>query len=165
MNLRLRALSLLLLAAGFAHAADAPRTVILVRHADREREGVSDAGRCRAEGLARLLADAGVTEIFTTEAPRTQQTAEPLSKKLGIAPQVMLSKDVVPLVAKLRSESATGAALVVGHADTVPEIINKLGGGRVPPIGKTELDRLFVMTVPSSGPSVPVTLHYPGCKP
>ena len=47
---------------------------------------LSDVGRTRAQALATALKDAGVTAIFVTEYKRTQQTAEPLAKLLGIQP-------------------------------------------------------------------------------
>jgi len=157
----------LLFAVSIAAAADAPRTVILVRHAERtagNADSITDAGRCRAEALAKILADAGVKEIFTSEAARTRQTAAPTAKMLNIEPKVVGASNVTGLVARLRNPTAKGAALVVGHSNTLPDIIGKLGGGTVPPIADTEFDRLFVMALTSTGSNAPVTLHYPGCK-
>lgn len=129
----------MLAASNLAWAAGAARTVILVRHAEKASGTIADvpisqAGRCRAEGIARILADSGVKQIYATEFIRAQQTAEPLAKKLGIRlEKVIASKDVNGLAAKLRSGSARGVALVVDHSNTVPEIINRLGAGAVPP--------------------------------
>ena len=150
-------------------SAQPARTVILVRHAERAGGtspdvGISEAGRCRAEVLAGMLADAGVAQIFTSEVGRTQQTAAPLAKKLNLHPQVVQAKDVDGLVAKLRSGPAGGAFLVVGHSNTVPEVIERLGGGAVAPIGDSEYDRLFILTL--NGPQATVvTLRYKGCAP
>ena len=41
---------------------------------------LSDAGRARAESLANVLKDAGITAIYATELKRTQQTAAPLAR-------------------------------------------------------------------------------------
>lgn len=169
---------ILLAASNLAWAAGAARTVILVRHAEKASGTIADvpisqAGRCRAEGIARILADSGVKQIYATEFIRAQQTAEPLAKKLGIRLEtVIASKDVNGLVAKLRSGSAPGSApgpaLVVGHSNTVPEIINCLGAGAVPPIAvppikESEFDRLFMVTLTGPNQAVVVTLRYPGC--
>ena len=67
------------------------QTILLLRHAERSeyesRDGVlSEAGEARARALARLLQDAGVTAIYTSQLKRTIQTAEPLAKALGIVP-------------------------------------------------------------------------------
>ena len=50
---------------------------------------LSEAGRARAASLATALKDAGIVAIFTTEFKRTQQTAEPLAKALGLTVKVV----------------------------------------------------------------------------
>ena len=164
------ALPVLLAAWSFALAAQPVKTVILVRHAERAGGmsadvGISEAGRCRAEALARMLADANVKRIYTSEVARTAQTAEPLATKLHIRPEVVPAKDVEGLVAKLRAGAPDEVVLVVGHSNTVPEIVKLLGGGSVPPIGDTEYDRLFVVTLTHPNQATVVTLRYAGCAP
>jgi broad specificity phosphatase PhoE len=162
------ALPLLLAAWSFALAAQPAKTVILVRHAERAGGmsadvGISEAGRCRAEALARMLADANIKRIYVSEVARTGQTAEPLASKLHIRPEVVPAKDIEGLVAKLRAGAPDDVVLVVGHSDTVPEIIKLLGGGSVPPIGDSEYDRLFVLTLTPPNRATVVTLRYAGC--
>ena len=163
-------MALPLMAVWITLAAEPPRTVILVRHA--ERAGgmgadveISEAGRRRAEALAKMLADAGVKRIYTSEVARTQQTAEPLAKKLNIRPEVIPSKDIDGLVAKLRMGAPNGVVLVVGHSNTVPEIIGRLGGGAVPPIADSEYDLMFVVILTGGNRATAVTLRYAGCSP
>jgi phosphohistidine phosphatase SixA len=149
-------------------AAGAARTVVLVRHAERAGGmsadvGISKQGQCRAEALARMLADAGVNRIFVTEVARTAQTAEPLARKLGIRPEVVPAQDVAGLAAKLRAGPPGGAALVVAHSNTAPKIVHALGAGSVPPIADTEYDRLFVITLSNTKQASVVALRYPGC--
>jgi len=151
-----------------APAADSTHTVILVRHAERaggmgSDVGLSDAGRCRAEALARMLADAGVKHIYVTEVARTQQTADPLARKLNIRPEEIPAKDVDGLVGKLRNGPPGEVGLVVGHSNTLPEIIKRLGGGAIRPIEDAEYDRMFVVTTTSAERASVVTLHYAGC--
>jgi phosphohistidine phosphatase SixA len=164
------ALPVLLAAWSFALAAQPAKTVILVRHAERAggmsaAVGISKAGRCRAEALARMLADANVKRIYISEVARTGQTAEPLASKLHIRPEVVPAKDIEGLVAKLRAGAPDDVVLVVGHSDTVPEIVKLLGGGSVPPIGDSEYDRLFVETLTPPNRATVVTLRYAGCAP
>jgi broad specificity phosphatase PhoE len=150
---------------GSALAADSPQTVILVRHAERAGGmsadvGISEAGRCRAEALARMLADAGVKHIYVSEVARTQQTAQPLANRLAIRSEVVPAKDIDSLVAKVRTG---GVVLVVGHSNTVPEIIRRIGGGAVPPIDDSEYDRMYIVTLTDPNHTAVVTLHYAGC--
>lgn len=148
-------------------AAEPTRTVILVRHAERsagmdQDVGISEAGQCRAKALATMLSDAAIKGIYTSEAKRTQQTAEPLAQKLRIKPEVIPAKDVDGLLSRLRSGSADGSVLVVGHSNTVPTIIERLSGQTVPAISDTEFDRLFIVTMAGQQSKV-ITLRYPGC--
>ena len=74
----------------FAAAAAAQSTIFIVRHAEKAESGgtdpdLSEPGKARAESLANILKDAGITAIYTTEFKRTQETAAPLAKILGIA--------------------------------------------------------------------------------
>lgn len=154
----------------------AAQTVLVVRHAERAdaakpgaRSGaepreemmaadpeLSAAGRARAEALASTLKDAGITEIFATEYKRTQQTAAPLAKLLGVTVQTISSKDTAALVSRLKS--VKGTALVVGHSNTVPDIIKGLGIAAPVTIGEADYDNLFVVT-PGERPAL-VRLHY-----
>ncbi|MGH9930616.1 MAG: histidine phosphatase family protein, partial [Pyrinomonadaceae bacterium] len=68
-----------------------PMTVILVRHAEKQivppenkDPDLSPAGLARAQGLARMFGDTGITAIYATQYKRTQQTVKPLEEKLGI---------------------------------------------------------------------------------
>ena len=104
---------------------------------------LSEAGRARAASLAAMLKDAGVSAIFVTEFKRTQQTAAPLAKALGITPTVVPAKDTAGLAARLKK--ATGNVLVVGHSNTVPEVITAIGVAKPVSVADTEFDNLFIV--------------------
>jgi broad specificity phosphatase PhoE len=116
---------------------------------------LSDAGRARAASLAEMLKDARITQIFVTEFKRTQQTAVPLAKRLGLEPAVVSSKEPAALAERLRG--ASGNVLVVGHSNTVPQILEALGVEGVA-IADSEYDNLFLVTRGAS-PSL-VRLRY-----
>jgi broad specificity phosphatase PhoE len=118
--------------------------------------GLSEAGRARAESLAATLKDAGVTAIFVTEYRRTRETAAPLAKLLGVEPQAMPSRDTAALVARLKS--AKSNALVVGHSNTVPDIVKGLGVTSPVTIAEADYHNLFVVTL-GDRPSL-LRLHF-----
>jgi broad specificity phosphatase PhoE len=138
--------------------AFAQSTVFLVRHAERADSGggapavmaadpdLSATGHARAQSLAAMLRDARITTIFVTQYKRTQQTAAPLAKALGVTPTVITSKDLPGLVAKVRE--ATGNVLVVGHSNSVPDLLKQLGVADAPAIADDEYDNLFIVTQP-----------------
>lgn len=124
----------------------APTTVILVRHADRENgaDALSVAGTARAQELARVLAKSDIRAIYTSDAVRTQQTAAPTAGLLGIAPEAVVA--VADLVGAIRANHRSHKVLVVGHSNTVPEIVAEFGGPVVA-IADNEFDNLYVLTV------------------
>ncbi len=141
-------------------------TVYLVRHAEKAAAPAADpplteAGTKRAEELARTLGKAGIKTISTSQFLRTQATAEPLTKQLGI-PNTMipvkmdsknprqLSPDYLKQISDLIATS-DGNVLIVGHSNTVPELIKALGGDIVPTIDDATYDDLFVVTVYAKG--------------
>ncbi len=138
------------------------QTVFVVRHAERADAGMastpdpdlSDAGRARAESLAALLKDAGITRIYVTEFKRTRQTAEPLAKRLTIEPVVVSSRkeEAGRLIDLVKAEG--GNVLVVGHTNTVPQTLNALGVEDAIVIGETEFDNLFAVNRGCAKPSL-----------
>ena len=162
----LLALALCLLPAAEQSAASqqgaASKTVILVRHAERvPGEGdvvLSDRGRERAQALARLLIDADIQEIIVSDRLRTQQTAEPLAKQKTLKPEVLPADKLDAVVERIRTTKA-GTVLVVHHSNTVPVLVEKLGG-KTPPIRDDEFDRIVVLTMSSPGPPTLLTLRY-----
>lgn len=148
--------ALILAAAIFASSAHAQRTrtIYLVRHADKVSDDtdapLSDAGRLRAECLAKTLSDAQIQQIFTSDLQRTQQTAAPLAHQLHLQPvAIPISKpdDVIKAIRASKSASV----LVVWHDQTLPGILRGLGAPEIRPIGHLEYDRLFVVTLTADG--------------
>jgi phosphohistidine phosphatase SixA len=96
-----------------------------------------------------MLADAGITAIFATEFIRTQETGQPLATKLGLRVQVVPAKDTAGLVAKLKADYGRGVVLLIGHSNTVPDLIKALGG-RTVTMREEEYDAMYIVT-PATG--------------
>ena len=152
-----------------AQAVEHPTTVLLVRHTEQLRDGSPDpaldsAGMARAGRLRDALEHAGVTAIITTHLQRSTLTAEPLAKRLGIAPVVMrvggpIPEHVKAVVAEVREKHAGEVVLVVGHSNTVPLIVRELGGTAPDQLGEGEFDNLFIVTVPGGGSGKVTTIR------
>lgn len=144
--LRHLSLSLALLAPCAAMAE--PSAIYLVRHGEKMSEhgdpDLSPAGRTRAQHIATLLHRTGISGIFSTPTNRTRQTAEPLAQKTGLAVQVYDPKQPKALVEKVKGLS--GAVLVVGHSNTLTELVRLFGGAPGADIGDNEYDRLYQLT-------------------
>ena len=145
-----------------------PGVVFLVRHAERADAGMaaakmagadpelSDAGKARAAALAVLLKDAKISAIFTTEYKRTRDTAQPLAAATGVAAAAIDSKDAAGLIDKVKASA--GNVLVVGHSNTVPDIIKALGVSEPVAIPDDQFDNLFVV-IRGARPTL-LRLHY-----
>jgi phosphohistidine phosphatase SixA len=133
--------------------ADAQEAVFVVRHAERadtsEDSLLSAAGQARAMRLAAILKDAGISRIFTTDRRRTVQTAAPVAAALTLTPIELPANDLDGLLAQLRSSAIRDRVLVVGHSNTVPEIVRRLGVAASVAIGD-EYDNIFIV-IPREG--------------
>jgi broad specificity phosphatase PhoE len=137
-------------------------TVIVVRHAEKQLGTIDDPplspeGEARAERLARLLGGpsevGGVQAIYVTDTRRSQQTAAPLATRLRLQPEVVSATDIPALLARVRREHRGGRVLVVGHSNTVPEIVSDLAGTPIPAIPDGEYGNLYVVSTPTYGPA------------
>ena len=109
---------------------------------------LSDSGRARAKSLAAILKDSRISAIFVTEYKRTQETAAPIAKALGITPRVIAAKDTPALLASVRNHN--GNVLVVGHSNSIPDVITGMGVKDAPVIADDEYDNLFIVTLPAA---------------
>ena len=138
-------------------------TVFLVRHAEKTAEAndpqLSEAGTRRAEHLATLLEDANVTAIYSTDFARTRNTAAPLAHAQGLDIRLYDPAKPGQLVDSLNEDP--GRYLVIGHSNTVPDLVERLGGTPGSAMDeKTEYDRLYVLTLDGAGNVTTVLLRY-----
>jgi broad specificity phosphatase PhoE len=158
----MKALALFLLVFVSVSMASAQPVVVIVRHAEKATSGgkdpdLSSAGRARADALARILKDSDITAIFTSEFKRTQETAAPTANSVHVAPTVVAAKDTAALVAKLHQLNSN--ALVVGHGDTILNIIKALGINSPINIPDEDYSELLIVTL-GAKPQL-LRLHYP----
>ena len=146
--LRFLALALLGLAAAGASTqppAPANPVVLVVRHLhtpEGERDpDLTAEGQRQAALLADRLAGEGVRAIYVSDYRRTRQTAAPLAGRLGLTPIVYDHSDTPALVARVRAGPLP--ALVVGHSNTVPDIVERLGGPRPGPMVHADFGDLW----------------------
>lgn len=161
-----------ILAAAFTYWNSATTTtVVLIRHAEKQVGAISDAplsppGEVRAARLAQMFGDASpfgrVDKIYVTDTRRTQQTAAGIAQRLSLVPEIVAGKgDPKEFARRVLRENRGGRALIVGHSNTVPEIVAALSGQHnVPPIGDDEFDTLYVVSVPSIGRASVLRLKY-----
>lgn len=151
-------------------------TVFLVRHAEKattppEDPPLTDNGNLRSQELARVLEQAAIKAIYTSQFVRTKLTAEPIAKRLSITatpipvkmdpanPREVSEQYIREMTEKIYARPGD-SALVVGHSNTVPLIIKMLGGDVVPVIDEKVFNDLFVVMVYAKGKAKVVHLKY-----
>ena len=164
--------AILVLAAAFVFWNSATTTtIVLLRHAEKQIGTINDAplspqGEQRATRLAQMFGDAEafgrVQKIYVTDTRRTQQTAAELAQRLNLKPVVVDPRDTPRgLARRVLRENHGGLALVVGHGNTVPQLVEALSGApKVPAIGEEEFDTVYVVTVPTIGRASVLRLKY-----
>jgi broad specificity phosphatase PhoE len=138
--------------------------IFLVRHAERaagDAALLNAAGEERARCLAQTLRDAHITKIFATDVKRTQQTAEPLARQLHLELTVVPKNNTDGLLRDLQ-ESKKDRVLVVGHADTLPTILERLGAGSLSS-DQMDYDRMMIVPVLDGKTQPVISIHY--CAP
>lgn len=135
------------------------QTLFIVRHAEKQDESkdppLNLKGKRRALNLASHLQDAGIKAIYVTEYQRTQKTAEPLAELLGLK-AITADKDLTKFAAQLLADKSSYAALIVGHSNTVPDLVKALGVPVKWSIADTEYDRLIMVTLTKPAPVVSI---------
>ena len=134
------------------------QTYYIVRHAEKATADASagmmtndppltEVGVARAEALGKLLKEDQIAHIFSTNTIRTRSTAAPLSRITGVQIETYESKPTAEFIKKLKSLKAN--VLVVGHSNTVDDIVNMLAGEQkvAGDLKDTEYDNLFVVTI------------------
>ena len=124
------ALAALLLAAATPAAAQ----TYVMRHLDTP-EGQRDPdllpkGQASASALVKWFRGKRLTAIYVSDFKRTRQTAGPLATARKLTPKLYDPARTPALIATLRSER--GPVLIVGHSNTVPDIVEQSGGTRPP---------------------------------
>ena len=145
------------------YASQDSTVIFLVRHAEKTAEGrdppLSEAGEMRATDLARMLKNAGIDHIHSSDYKRTRDTAAPVAALLGLQVLIYDPRALEPFAGELRQ--TPGRHLVVGHSNTTPQMAELLGGDGGPEIDEAgEYDRLYMLGIGADGGVETVLLRY-----
>jgi broad specificity phosphatase PhoE len=145
-------------------------TVIVIRHAEKESIGepdpaLSEAGNARAALLVRMFGEARgagrLDAIYTSPALRNRQTAAPLAARLGIIPIVAPADDSKALAHRALRENRGKRVMIVGHSNTVPELVAILSGrDDIAKLDEHDFSTMYIVTVPRIGRANVLRLNY-----
>lgn len=127
--------------------------VYVVRHAEKSTSPANDPlltpeGSQRAKQLREILKSAKIKKIYSTNTTRTRTTAEPLAQQLGITIEQYGPRPDSAFITRV--SSFKGNQLIVGHSNTIDDIVNILCGEKVIPedVSEAVYDNLFIIKLP-----------------
>jgi broad specificity phosphatase PhoE len=164
------AAALVLIAAAWFLSTARSTTVVVVRHAEKVMDGspdpaLTDEGQARAALLARMFGDRRLKDhidaIYVSPALRNRLTAAQLAARLGVSPEIVSQDDPRGFARRVLREHRGDRILVVGHADTMPALVEALSGAKdIPPIGAAEYGTMYIISVPRTGRANVLSITY-----
>lgn len=137
-----------------------PSMIYLVRHGEKAAVGkdteLTAEGQACAQNIAATLHRAGIASIFSSPTMRTRQTGQPLAQRSSV--EVQTYDPAAPKALVERVKALSGAVLVVGHSNTLPELVRLFGGAAGADIADNEYDRLYQLIVGANGAVTTVLL-------
>lgn len=131
-------------------------TYYIVRHAEKEGlqmntammmandPPLSEKGKERALLLKELMQNKKIGHVFATNTIRSKSTAQPTADYFGL--EIEMYKPVPDSAWINRLKSLSGNTLIVGHSNTVDDIVNKLCGKIIlQDLQDNEYDNLFIV--------------------
>jgi len=124
---------ILFLVLAFALVSCNASTYYVIRHAERVNSPsmsvdvpLSESGKLRAEALKKALSGKKITQIYSTNYNRTKATVAPIAEERNLRIQLYDPRDT-SFVSRLKKISKANV-LVVGHSNTIDDIVNQLAG-------------------------------------
>ncbi len=133
--------------------ASCSHSYYIVRHAEKAAPGpnmtsdvpLSPEGEQRAQDLKEIMKNKKITFIYSTNTIRTKSTAKPTADHFGLSAEIYGPRPDTAFISLLKTKSKN--TLVVGHSNTVDDVVNMLCGetkvnGDLP---ETVYDNLFIV--------------------
>jgi 2,3-bisphosphoglycerate-dependent phosphoglycerate mutase len=159
-------LSILTLVVTLAIQAQESTTFILVRHAEKAADdpkdpSLSKEGEERAQDLKEILAQSGISVIYSTPFKRTNSTIEPIAGLLKLEIMEYMPNDPKSLAAEWLTNHQGATILVSGHSNTTPSIANALiGEEKYPQLDDSDYGNILIVTIPPKGKASHFILRY-----
>ena len=110
--------------------------------------------------MARALSSNELAVCFCTQFNRTRQTAEIVSKKAAAKLMLVEAGREAELAKRISEEHKDQSVLIVGHSNTVPEIVRHFGISTKLTIEESDYDNLLVVTLCDDAKPRLLHLHY-----
>ena len=127
--------------------------LFLVRHAEKvdqsQQSALTELGERRALAIAEILEPEPLKYIYATPFNRAMLTAEPAADFHQLSVAQYDGNTLQEFAEQLRQ--LEGVALVVGHSNTTPILVNHLVGTDFQSLDENIYDRVYVVTIDGEG--------------
>ena len=124
--------------------------LILVRHAEKKDAStdteLSEKGKLRAQRLSYMFADVKIDILYSTPYNRTKQTLAFVATEKGLKIETYNPNDIA-FSTTLLENNLGKTALIVGHSNTIPNLVNFLiGENKYTQLEENEFGKIWVLT-------------------
>ena len=137
-------------------------TIYIVRHAEKDLSDpknqdpeLSAEGKLRAADLAEKLKAEKIDAVFSTKYKRTSQTGDPVAQNNGINIQEYEAQNFKVISDLIKTKFNKRKILIVGHSNTVLELVEAFGAIRpLPALTDDDYDFFFIVKIDNLGKAV-----------
>lgn len=139
------------------------RTVILVRHAEKDttvkEQPLTLKGHERAKSLADMFRSVPISMIAATQALRTQQTVAPLSEQSGIPVTIVrasfdsIGHHARAMLERVRETPPGSVIVIASHSNVIPHLVRTFGVSDSVYLADDQYDDVFLIRTADSGRS------------
>lgn len=143
----------------FAQQKHQKLTIILLRHAEKDKEQESETldpdlsaeGAARAQRLVQILNKYKPDAVFSTQFKRTYQTARPFTRTKRMMVQFYNVKNLDEIAAIAKAGNFK-RIVIIGHNSTTPALANLLiGENKYKLLGENEYDKMWIIKIKKRG--------------
>lgn len=137
--------------------------IYILRHTEKVDETSEDPvlsaqGIERAKYWKKVLQHTEFDQVFTTEFKRNIQTAELIAAESSVKPELYypMSFDVLKFLNLIKGQKV----LIIGHSNTIPDMVNRLiDETKYPPMSHENYNILYTITINENGETSSSMLH------
>jgi 2,3-bisphosphoglycerate-dependent phosphoglycerate mutase len=142
--------------------------IYILRHTEKADDSadsvLSQAGIERAKYWKKVLQHTEFDQVYTTDFKRNIQTAELIAESSSVKPELYhpMSFEVLKFLKLIEGKKV----LIIGHSNTIPDMVNRLiGETRFPPMSHDNYNIMYVVTITPDGTASTVKLHIENPRP
>lgn len=138
----------------------------IVRHAEKDTSGGTNAdlnpiGRGRANAFVNIFKKIRIHKVYSTDKPRTKNTAKPLAASKRRPVEIYDAKMQKELLESLMKIEKGKKIFMVGHSNTVPQLVNILRGADVEKdLDDSDYSTMYIVSVKKIGEAKVQIIHF-----